>query len=231
MRQHKNTECAAHAVENACLSLGLKVPVLDFTIANEHGTWIDWQLEFVERENILVADSYRLFTKMDNLSCVLEPAIMLLVAHPSSHSVAIIANTARNQNVEFIFNHWVCFCIRHISGVIQPVEYYDSRVLARHGCEEMANLLFRYASQNYARFTFDGRCKELADFMTGTLMSQDVDALLPLQVPPTSSDSINIGAYADILQGLQIPIRSDSTSIGAYADALQCLRIPPVESR
>ena len=69
----------------------------------------------------------------------------------------------------------------------------------------MADLLFRYASQNYARFTFDGRCKELADFMTGTLMSQDVDALLPLQAPPISQDSMISSTYADALQCLSIP--------------------------
>ena len=110
----------------------------------------------------------------------------LLAAHPSSHSVAIISNTARNQNPEFIFNHWVCFCIRHISGVIQPVEYYDSRDMARHGCEEMANLLFRYASKNYARF--------VASAVPVTLSPVDVDALLPLQ-----AESFGIGGIHDFM--------------------------------
>ena len=141
--------------------------------------------------------------------------MMLLVAHPSSHSVAIIVNTARHQNTEFVFNHWVCFCISHVCGVIDPVKYYDSHDKVDHGCREIADLLFRYARQNYDRFAFDPN-------------SQDVAALLPLQAPPTSSDSISSGAYADILQCLRI--RVDSTSIGAYADALQCLRIPPVDS-
>ena len=124
--------------------------------------------------------------------------MMLLVAHPSSHSVAIIVNTARHQNQDFVFNHWVCFCISHVRGVIQPVKYYDSHDKLDHNCKQIAHLLFGYASQNFAGF---------ASAAPVNLSPLDMDALLPVQVPPTSSDSMSLGAYADTLQCLRIPPR------------------------
>ena len=202
VRQQTFTECAAHAVENACKSLHLQLPLLDFSISNEDSSWIEWQLEFVATANILVVESYLLFTKMDNIPLVLEPAMRLLAARPISHSVAMIVNTARHQVADNIFNHWVCFCIRHHSGVVQPVEIYDSLAIHDHGCEQIANLLYAYASKNFAGFASAAPADNDADYEAelNSMTSVMMDPTLPSSsVPlPFSSESIGVGGIHDL---------------------------------